>query len=139
MKTTASKRPLKEKLGIRAGYRMAILNPPRGYTSILADLPSDTKLTTRLAGEPFDVIQGFYLNQRSLKADLRKIRKAIQPKGKIWICWKKGKVTDLSREVIWELGENVGLDSVASCAIDEEWAAMKLMLPKDERTPDAAD
>ena len=29
--------------------------------------------------------------------------------------------------------KRIGLDSVASCAIDSEWSAMKLMLPKPER------
>lgn len=133
MKSVASKRPVIEKLGIKSGNRVAVLYSPKGYTAILAKLPSDVILTTRLAGEPFDLIQGFYEDQRSLKADLRKIKKSIQSSGKVWICWKKGSVSDLNRDIIWKLGDNVGLDSVACCAINDEWSAMKLMLPKSER------
>src|SRR4051812_16532221 len=109
MKAVASRRPVAEKLGIKPGNRIAVLYSPKGYTSILSKLPSEVSLTTRLAGEPFDIIQGFYQNQRSLKADLRKIRKAIQPMGKVWICWRKGNVTDLSGGVIHELGESIRL------------------------------
>ncbi len=128
-----SKRPVAEKLGIKPGHRMAVLYSPKGYTSILASFPSEVSLTTRLAGEPFDLIQGFYQDQKTLKADLRKIRKSIQPLGKVWICWRKGNVTDLSRNIIHQLAETARLDSVVECAIDEEWSAMKLMLPKLER------
>lgn len=133
MKNSFSKRPVVEKLGIKSGNRVAVLYSPKGYTSFLANLPSEVILTTRLAGEPFDLIQGFYEQKRSLKADLRKMKRSIRPSGKLWICWRKGHVTDLSREVIWELGDDAGFDSVASCAIDETWSAIKLMLPKTQR------
>jgi hypothetical protein len=130
---TPSKMPVLRKLGIKAHHRIAILNSPKGYTSILAKLPPGVSLTTRLAGEPFDLVQGFYENQKDLRADLSKLKRAIHPGGKIWICWRKGNVTNLSRDIIWHMGEKVGLDSVASCAIDENWSALKLMFPKSER------
>jgi hypothetical protein len=130
---SASSKPVAQKLGINPGNRIAILNSPRGYTSILSKVPRDVSLTTRLAGEPFDIVQGFYGTQRALKADIAKLKKAIHPGGKIWICWKKGNVTDLSRDSIWAIGDKAGLASVASCAIDDEWSALKLMLPKSQR------
>jgi 23S rRNA A2030 N6-methylase RlmJ len=130
---SASKQTVAKKLGIKPGHRIAVLYSPKGYTSILAKLPPQVSLTTRLAGDPFDIIQGFYEDERSLKADLRKFRKAIYPWGKVWICWRKGNVTELNRDSIMELCEGVKLDSVASCAIDDEWSALKLMLPKTER------
>jgi hypothetical protein len=131
----ASKRAIAQKLGIKPGNRIAVLNSPKGYTSILAKLPPQVSLITRLAGEAFDLVQAFYEDERALKADLKKIRKFINPWGTVWICWRKGKVTDLNRDSIVSLCEKVNLDAVASCAIDDEWSALKLMLPKKERKP----
>ncbi|MGE0632478.1 MAG: hypothetical protein AB7O96_08730 [Pseudobdellovibrionaceae bacterium] len=133
MKSAASKSLVAKKLGIKPGNRIAVLHSPKGYTSILAKLPAEVSMTTRLAGEHFDIVQGFYEDQKSLKADLRKIKKSILPSGKVWICWRKGNVTDLSRDAIWEMGNEIGLDAIASCAIDDNWSAMKLMLPKKQR------
>src|SRR4051812_20688628 len=118
----ASTKPVIEKLGIKAGHRIAVLNSPKGYTAILGKVPADVSLTTRLAGEPFDLVQAFYDDQKSLRADLTKLKKSIHPLGKIWVCWRKGKVTDLSRDSIWALGDKAGLDSVSEVAIDQEWS-----------------
>src|SRR5690349_10678246 len=113
----ASKMPVIRKLGIKEQNRVAVLNSPKGYTSILRQLPSGVVMTTRLAGEQFDIVQGFYESCKALKADLPKLKRSIHPGGKIWVCWRKGHATDLSRDIIWQLGEKAGLDSVASCAI----------------------
>ena len=131
MKKTST-RPVADKLGIKKGSRVAVLHSPKGYGLAKVDF------ATRLSGEPFDVVQAFYENERALKSDLPKLKKAIVPSGKIWVCWRKGNVTDLSRDAIWALGDKVGLDSVASCAIDDHWSALNLMLPKDQRKAKSA-
>src|ERR1700733_8076700 len=100
-----SQRPIAGKLGIKAGNRVAVLHAPQGYMVELK--MTDANLATRLTGQPFDLVQAFYEDQKSLKADLPKQKKAIHPLGKIWVCWRKGNVTDLSRDSIWE-----GLPSV---------------------------
>jgi hypothetical protein len=134
-----SQRPIAGKLGIKSGNRVAILHAPKGYTSALGKIPADASLATRLAGEPFDLVQAFYEDQRSLKADLPKLKKAIHSSGKIWVCWRKGNVTDLSRDSIWAIGNEVGLESVASVAIDDDWSALKLMFAKSKRKSSTSD
>lgn len=128
-----SKSPIFKKLGVKPGQRFAVLNAPKGYTAILAKVPDDVSMVTRIAGEPFDVVQAFYEDRKSLKSEIKKLRKAIVPGGKVWVCWRKGHITNLSRETIWEIGTQSGLDSVGSCAIDDDWSAMKMMLPKKQR------
>lgn len=123
-----SQKPLTQKLGIKTGQRIALLHSPKGYTSILGEVPPEVTVTTRLAGEPFDLIQAFYEDQKTLKTGLRKLKKFVNPKGKIWVCWRKGRVTDLDRGAIHGISEKSGLDSVAECAIDADWSAMRLKL-----------
>lgn len=127
------KKSLAGKLGIRPGARVALLHSPRGYTSILGAVPRDVSFATRLAGEPFDLVQGFYEDRRSLKVELGKLKKSVTPQGRIWVCWRKGNVTELGRAAIHELGEKAGLHAVAECAVDAEWSAMRLMPPKLKR------
>src|SRR5688572_21052591 len=113
-----SQRSVITRLGIKPKNRIALLNSPKGYTSILAKLPPGVSFSTRVAGAPFDIVQAFYDDKRTLKADLSRLRRAIRPNGKIWICWRKGLVTELNRDLVMELGEKARLESVAACAID---------------------
>jgi hypothetical protein len=131
---TLSERSLAERLGIKGGDRVAVLHAPKGYTSILGDLPDGVTMTTRLAGEPFAVIQAFYQDERALKSELRKLRRAIEPKGKIWICWRKAKKGTLGRDQIGELCMAAKLSPAGICSVDDDWSGLKVMLPKEERT-----
>jgi hypothetical protein len=85
---TASTKPVFQKLGLKTVHRAAILG-----------MPSGVKLENSFRGE-FDFVLG-------------KRRKALTPSGMAWVCWRKGGVTDLSRETIRASGEAVGLESVA--------------------------
>jgi hypothetical protein len=124
----ASTKPVFQKLGLKPAHRAATLRVPRDVK--LGKSPA--KFEKSFRGE-FDFILGFYESKKTLEADLAKIRKTLTPSGMAWVCWRKGGVTELSREVIWASGEAVGLESVASCAIDDAWSALKLMFPKSQR------
>ncbi|HEU5260150.1 MAG TPA: DUF3052 domain-containing protein, partial [Gemmatimonadales bacterium] len=61
-----SGRPLVEKLGIKPGATIAILNAPRGYDRMLGRLPKQVTRKTRVAG-PLDFIQLFTSRRRELE------------------------------------------------------------------------
>ncbi len=75
----------------------------------------------------------FYDSSEKIKADLGKVSKSLSKSGMAWVCWKKGNVTDLSRDSIWRLAKSAGLKGVSSCAINDHWSALKLMFPKNTR------
>jgi hypothetical protein len=129
----SSKKAIAQKLGIKEGHRVALLHAPKGYTSILASVPDEVTITTRLAGEPFHVVQAFFEDDRALRSEIKKLSKAIYSFGSVWICWRKGNVTSLNRDLIHKRAEVVGLEGVASCSIDESWSALRLMRPKNCR------
>ena len=56
-------RPLANKLYIREGYRIAILNPPVGYSQLLGEPPDNVTVANSVEGE-FDVIQFFVTNRK---------------------------------------------------------------------------
>src|SRR2546422_11641418 len=61
-----SKRSLVDKLGIKAGTTLAILNPPRGYERTLGHLPQAAIRRQRAAGS-LDFIQFFATERRGVE------------------------------------------------------------------------
>src|SRR5262247_639509 len=58
-----SKRSLIEKLGIKSGFSVCILNPPTGYDVTLGELPKGVQRFVKAKG-PLDFIQ-FFTKERS--------------------------------------------------------------------------
>jgi len=128
----ASTKPIAVKLRIMAGHQVAVLYAPKGYKQALGALPPGVSVADKL-GTQFDIVHAFYESQSKFSADLPKLKKAIKKSGSVWISWRKGNATDLSRDTIRKLCERVGLETVAACAIDADWSALRLMYPLDQR------
>ena len=124
-----SKRPLVQKLGIRPGARVAILNPPSGYRRTLGPLPAKVAVSRGLNG-PFDFIQFFTREKRELEARFDPMKKAMAENGALWISWPKGSSgvsTDVNENVVREMALANGLVDVKVCAVDETWSGLKLV------------
>src|SRR5437773_1421522 len=131
MESKTSTKPLIQKLGLKSNHKVVFLNVPKAVTPVLKT-PQDIQISNRLSGE-FDFLLGFYDSSEKLKADLSKVSKSLSKSGMAWVCWKKGNLTELSRDSIWRLAKSAGLEGVSSCAIDNKWSALKLMFPKNKR------
>ena len=127
-----SAKPVYQKLGLKPTHRALRLSVPKSILPVLGPAPEGATFARSATGS-FDFILGFYESIKELKADLTKISKCLAPKGMVWVGWRKGNVTDLSRDLIHELVGNYGLEAVSSCAIDDDWSALKLMFPKANR------
>jgi hypothetical protein len=129
---TASTKPVYQKLGLKPAHRACLLRLPAGMDKKLGKAPEGVTFAKTLSGE-LDLVLGFYETAKALKGDLPKLHKTLASSGAAWACWRKGNVTDLSRDLIAALADEAGLEGVASCAIDDDWSALKLMRPKSER------
>ncbi len=57
-----------QKLLIKEGYRVLVVNAPEGYAAALADLPAGVVVVTGLNDPgPFDLIQAFVSSQAALR------------------------------------------------------------------------
>ena len=124
-----SKRSLPEKLGIKPGFKMIILNPPSGYDSTLGELPSNLRITKSLRG-PLDFIHLFTSRRDELEREFPRLKGELAEDGMLWISWPKGssKVeTDLNEGVVREIGLRHRLVDIKVCAIDEIWAGLKFV------------
>ncbi len=130
-----SQRSLVEKLGIKAGQRLALLNAPADYGALLGPLPTgvteEQKLTSGL-----DFIHFFTTSRAELMAAFPALKAAIVTNGLIWISWPKkaAKVaTDLDENIVREIGLAIGLVDVKVAAIDQVWSGLKFVYRKADR------
>jgi hypothetical protein len=127
-----SDRTISQKLLIKEGYRVLVMNAPEGYLALLADLPAGVAVVTDLNGTgSFDLIQAFVSSQAAFEVQLGELKALLKPKGLLWITYPKGAAkikSDITRDTIWRYAKTVGLDGVAMVAVDETWSAMRLKL-----------
>lgn len=130
-----SKRSLADKLGIKAGMRVAILNAPDGYDQTLGVLPGSVQLLDTLAPN-LDYIQVFVKARAVLEAAFPDLKASLVPAGMLWVSWlkKSAKIpTDLDENIIREIGLARGLVDVKVAAVDERWSGLKFVYRLKDR------
>lgn len=130
-----SKKSLVEKLGIKEGLKVAILNSPANYNYTLGKLPENVTVMKNL-GERLDFIQFFTKESKELQGKFPALKRALSQKGVLWISWPKGssKVkTDLNENMVREIGLNNCLVDVKIAAVDEIWSGLKFVYRLKDR------
>jgi hypothetical protein len=128
--------PLTQKLGIKPGMSIAVLNAPPNIDTILGELPDNVSITRWLRGHR-DLVLIFITHQVELAARVPALISAIAPNGMIWVAWPKraSKIqTDMTEDVIREIVlPTSDLVDVKVCAIDQVWSGLKLVIRKQRR------
>jgi hypothetical protein len=130
-----SGRPLIKKLGIKEGYRVAFVNAPDDYDSILGTLPDAVENLSLSEGE-LDFVQAFYTERNKLEDEFPALKAAIVKDGMLWISWAKkaSKIaTDLDENIIREIGLAQGLVDVKVAAVDNKWSGLKFVYRTQDR------
>ncbi len=122
-----SARPLAERMHLKAGERMLLVNAPDGYAATLA-APDGVEVGEAPAGT-FDVIQAFVPTRAALEAETPRLKALLNAGGKLWITYPKGASkalsADINRDDIRRYAGTVGLQTVAQIAVDEDWSAIR--------------
>jgi len=124
-----SKKFLIQKLGIREGFKIIILNPPEDYNKTLGKLPKDVFVARTLKG-PLDFIHFFTTKRSELESKFPILKQELSQDGMLWVSWPKGssKVgTDLNENVVREIGLKNGIVDVKVIAVDEIWSGLKFV------------
>lgn len=114
--------PLEKKLGIRTA--VALVHPPSGFA-----------LAAPYA-ENADVIVAFFSWRADLLAAFGGLRRRLPDAGGLWIAWPKRaskRPTDLTEDVVREIGLAAGLVDNKVCAIDEVWSGLRLVVRVRDR------
>ena len=130
-----SKTPLAQKLGIKPGAKVVLLNAPAGYRKLVRPLPAGVSFADQAsAGSTF--VHLFVTERRVLEKELKRLRGLLDDAGVLWVSWPKkssGATTDITEDVIREVCLPLGFVDIKVCAVDETWSGLKLMIRREER------
>jgi hypothetical protein len=125
---------LAKKLGIVGGSRVAIVSAPDGFCDEL-ELPNGVRVRTAARGR-LDVLVFFVTRQGELTRRFPTMKRALEYDGGLWIAWPKrtsGVATDLSENLIREIGLANGLVDNKVAAIDETWSGLRFVYRRADR------
>jgi hypothetical protein len=127
--------PLARKLGIKPGHRVALVSAPPGFESHLEGLPDEVSLARQVRGT-VDVIVVFVDRAAELGARFGSLARRLDPAGGLWVAWPKkasGRATDLTENVVREIGLAAGLVDNKVCAVDEVWSGLRFVVRLADR------
>jgi hypothetical protein len=113
-------------LGIRAGSKVSIINPPAGFVQKLNPLPEGVEFLIT-AQHGLDVILFFTLEPQELVSRLPALARAMAVTGGIWVCWPRTVETGLSEDFIRHAALDIGLVDNKIAALDEGWHGLRLV------------
>jgi hypothetical protein len=119
---------LAEKMKLKPGQRIALINAPDGYQDELGPLPDGVQVATALRGK-FDWVQVFVKNQAEINKLAPKAYAALRPESLLWISFPKGSSkiqTDLTRDQGWDVLHGLDLRWVNLIAVNAVWSAFAL-------------
>jgi hypothetical protein len=120
-----STRPLLDKLGVKPGAKVAIVDvSDAGFLSLLRQRTSD--VVTGRPKSPADIV---FLGAKS-DADLKRlneVKKWIEPNGAIWVVRPKGGRSELSDTDVIDAGLAAGLVDNKIASFSETHGAMRLV------------
>ena len=126
-----------KKLGIKNGFRMALLNAPEGFLDWLDELPLAVEIDRELNRADYDFVHAFYVHSSDYQADFDRLKAAIVKNGMIWISWYKKAAKNAHRYhrkiVVRDVALTGGLADVKVAAIDAQWSGLKLVYRRGDR------
>jgi hypothetical protein len=127
--------PLVRKLGLRPGWRLAVLQGPEGLDELLGELPPGLRIVRRL-GDGIDAAWIFVVARAELERRLPGVLRRLPPEGTLWISWPKrsaGVSTDITEHVLRAVVLPSGWVDIKVCAVDETWSGLRFALRRDLR------
>jgi hypothetical protein len=127
--------PLAKKLGVKAGYRVAVVNMPSHYMDLLGVLPDGIEFVDLAEGQ-LDFIHLFAEDRAFLEAQFPILKTALAFDGALWVSWykKAAKIpTDVDENIARDIGLGNGLVDVKVAAIDAQWSGLKFVYRVKDR------
>jgi len=109
-----------QKLGIKEGSTVAVMDPPRNYAAAVGALPEGAALEES-PGEPRAVTLWFVHDTGGCAEALPKMRK-LAGRTKLWILWRKG--GEVTQQFLRESAAKIGLVDYKICSVDRTWSGM---------------
>jgi len=121
---------LAEKLLIKPGSRVLLLNAPIGYVKKLQPLPDGVTIADRRSQTASEVAIVFVRDTAELKR-LQSGFATLEDDAALWVCHPEGGKTDLDRDVLSAALKGDELIGVSRVAFDETWTCVRFRTPED--------
>jgi hypothetical protein len=123
---------LADKLLIKPGARVLLLNAPIGYAKKLQPLPEGVTITDRRSQTATEVAIVFVRDRSELKR-LQSGFATLEDDAALWVCYPGGgrSRTDLDRDVIQAAVESDELVGVTNVPFDETWTCTQFRTRED--------
>jgi CheY-like chemotaxis protein len=118
-------RPAVEKLGIKPGMHVCLINAPKGFTAALQPLPEAVRFTAKATPECALFI-AVVRSRRELATYLDSLSRSVT-RQTLWAVWPKkasGIKSDLDGNHVREAGLASGYVDFKICAIDDTWSGL---------------
>ena len=125
-------RSVAQKLGIKPGMRVGVIDAPRNYDTVLGPLPEGAMLVED-AEESTPVTLWFAERPDTLQSQLR-IMARRATRSRLWILWRKGQSRSanvINEKFLRESGLAAGLVDYKVCCVNETWSALAFAVRKD--------
>lgn len=136
-------KPTVAKLGVKAGFKVALLGSPKGFADTLEPLPAKVKFTARPERDA-DIYICFARTAPELQAHLLGVRDTADPPSRsssgtgrqtLWLAWPKktsGLNSELDGNIVRETGLRAGWVDFKVCAINDIWSGLAFKRRKKE-------
>ena len=126
---------LEKKLGIRENFRIRLINAPEKYFDLFEEWPQNIEIIDDLHVKK-NLIHFFTKKFSVYHTLLPQLKEEIERNGMIWVSWpkKSSKMSsDISENLIRDYALETGLVDIKVCSVNDEWSALKLVIPLKDR------
>lgn len=126
---------LEKKLGIKENFIIRLIHEPKNYFDLFTEWPGNVEISN----DPHikkNLIHFFTKEFSEYYSMLPLLKKEIEQNGMIWTSWPKktSKISsDVSEDLIRSYALEIGLVDIKVCAVNEDWSALKLVIPLKHR------
>lgn len=128
--------PLPKKLGIKPGFRVAFVAAPAEVLDELKPALAGCEQVRASAkgrvakSAALDFAMIFAKSPAEMEKEFRRLSKQLAPAGMLWVSWPKkssGVATDLTENLVRDIGLAAGLVDVKVCAVTDVWSGLKFV------------
>ena len=128
--------PLPQKLGIKPGMTLHIVDAPMDYARLIAPVGTKVAFATRLSKD-VELLHAFVTRTARLEEVLDRARAGLGSDAIVWISWPKkaaGLASEVTEDTVRDMALPLGFVDVKVCAVDDTWSGLKLVVRKENRT-----
>ena len=127
--------PLPQKLGIKPGMTLHVVDAPMDYPALIAPIDKKVAFATRLTRD-VELLHAFVTKKGRLEEVLDRARAGLGSEAIVWVSWPKkaaGVASEVTEDTVRDMALPLGFVDVKVCAVDDTWSGLKLVVRKTLR------